>query len=135
MAGGFQAGTVGILPAGALGVAFFHHLTQKSAKQKRVFFMERAGSQSGSSFRERGVLQIKVGEEIRTVSLDGIWLPSLIETAARGHVPEVVLVCTQPDQLLGVIQSVVDLLVLEVDRHDLNGAIAGLPHLVLCSNG
>jgi hypothetical protein len=135
MAGLLRAGTVGILPAGALGVAFFHHLTEGGAGAGRVFFMQRVGSQSAAAIREGRSLRIKANETIQDVSLADIWLPDLLRSAENGWLPEVILVCTQPDQLLGVVQNAVDLLVKLSDRLPMEEAIESVPCLVLCSNG
>ena len=48
-----RRGTVGILPAGALGVSFAYHLTERFTRlDGRVAFLERAGSASGRALRE-----------------------------------------------------------------------------------
>jgi hypothetical protein len=117
-------GTVGILPAGALGVSFFFHLTQRLTRlDGRVCFLERDGSASGPALRVGGALRIGT-EEIHAPDL---FRPGLLECA---QLPEVLLVCTQPDQLLGVLGSWVKLF-------ELRGAAAleELPVLVLASNG
>ena len=67
-----REGTVGILPAGALGVAFFFHLTRGlHAAEGRVFLVAREGSMSGAALRaaarlhvvENGVLHDVAGAE------------------------------------------------------------------------
>ena len=57
--GRVHQGCLGILPAGALGVAFFHHLTAKLTRlDGSVCFLEREGSASGAALREAGSLRI-----------------------------------------------------------------------------
>jgi hypothetical protein len=121
--------TVGILPAGALGVAFFFHLTQElRAVDGRVFFVERSGSASGRALRAAGMLHI--GEEVLKAD---VFAPDLRACADEGRLPEVLLVCTQPDQLLGVIAEWVRLF--ESLHAGPEDAVAELPMLVLASNG
>jgi hypothetical protein len=124
-----RKGTVGILPAGALGVGFFHHLTGKLTRMDgRVFFVERAGSKSGAAMRRGGTLRIAQGSDVRVVDPAGLFRPSMAVCADEGWLPEVLLVCTQPDQLLGVLGEWVS--VFECLRDP-----DALPVLVLASNG
>jgi hypothetical protein len=119
-------GTVGITPAGALGVAFFHHL---SLREGAVCFVERSGSASGAVLREQG---LRIGD--RLVQGQGFFRPPLMECAREGWLPEVLLVCTQPDQLHGVINEWVQ--VFERLHGERGGeAVGDLPILVLASNG
>lgn len=127
-----RPGTVGILPVGALGVAFYHYLTQK-APDGRVYFVEREGSMSGRAFRERGRLTLQL-EDAR-VKVRTRCRPTLLECAAEGDLPEVLLVCTQPDKLLEVLSSTVRLLEYLHAHHPAEELSANLPTLVLCSNG
>lgn len=129
-------GTVGIVPAGALGVAFYFHLTRGLCEvDDRVFFMERVGSASGAALRERGALRVAQGGEICKVSHPAMWAPDLLQSAARGALPEVLLVCTQPDQLLGGVTNVVRLIEWLNDAGALDREVSELPIFVLCSNG
>lgn len=129
-------GTVGIVPAGALGVAFYFHLTRELREvDDRVFFMERVGSASGAALRQRGALRIAQGGEVREVSHPAMWAPDLLRCADRGELPEVLLVCTQPDQLLGGVTNVVLLLERLHDAGTLDREVSQLPSFVLCSNG
>src|SRR5689334_24085651 len=94
-----REGTVGILPAGALGVAFFFHLTRElSAVDGRVFFLERRGSASSHAVRAAGTLHI--GDDLLKAD---VFAPDLLGCLDEARLPELLLVCTQPDQLLGVI--------------------------------
>jgi hypothetical protein len=127
-----QTGDVGILPAGALGVAFFHHLTRELADVSgRVSFLEREGSRSGAALRAGGTLRI--GEQ--TLASPHIWRPNLLACFDSGWLPEVVLVCTQPDQLLGMMKTIVRLLERLHVVGALDAAVSELPIFVLSSNG
>lgn len=127
-------GTVGIVPAGALGVAFYYHLTHElRAVDERVFFIARAGSASGASLRERGSLRIATGDTVRDIAHPALFAPDLLSCAAAGFLPEVLLVCTQPDQLLGGMVHVVRLIEWLHEHGTLDAA--ALPAFVLCSNG
>jgi hypothetical protein len=129
-------GTVGIIPAGALGVAFYFHLTHElRAVDERVFFLARAGSASGAALRERGRLRIASGDNIREVTHPALFAPDLLGCAAAGFLPEVVLVCTQPDQLLAGITHIVRLIERLHETGALDEQAHQLPIFVLCSNG
>jgi hypothetical protein len=127
-----QKGTVGILPAGALGVAFFHHLTGELMQiDGRVTFLERTGSASGATLRRAGTVHI--GDV--TLTNPEIWRPDLLTCFAEGRLPEIVLVCTQPDQLLGLMRTIVRLLEQLETAGTLDDAVSEMPIFVLCSNG
>ena len=130
--GRVQKGGLGILPAGALGVAFFHHLTGGLTRlDGGVCFLEREGSASGAALRASGVLRIG-GESIDVARLVKPDLPACF---AAGWLPEIVLVCTQPDQLLGMMKTIVRLIERVHSAGALDEAVSELPVFVLCSNG
>jgi hypothetical protein len=130
--GRIHQGSLGILPAGALGVAFFHHLTGKLSRlDGSVCFLEREGSASGRSLRAAGTLRI--GEA--TIDTQRIARPDLLACFDAGWLPEIVLVCTQPDQLLGIMKSIVRLIERLHSTGTLDDAMSDLPIFVLCSNG
>jgi hypothetical protein len=126
--------TVGIVPAGALGVAFFYYLTDRLARiDGSVMLLQRTGSASGATLREGGVLRVQTPGGLREIRDARIWQPDLIACAGNGTLPEVVLVCTQPDQLLQFLATVVRLL--ETLQTGGKEMIRNLPAFVLCSNG
>ncbi len=130
--GRVQKGRVGILSAGALGVAFFHHLTGKLARlDGGVCFLQREGSASGAALRDAGTLRI--GDA--TIDTRGIARPDLLACFGAGWLPEIVLVCTQPDQLLGMMKTIVRLIERVHSASALDDAVSELPVFVLCSNG
>jgi len=131
-----RPGTIGILPAGALGVALYFHLTRELREvDDRVRFFARRGSASGEALRAAARLRVKVGGEIREVAHPALWAPDLLASAEAGALPEVVLVCPQPDQLLGGITVAVQLIEWLHRAGRLGADAAELPVFILCSNG
>jgi hypothetical protein len=135
--------SVGILPTGALGVSFFYHLTQQLTQiDSQVYFLERQNSISSQFLKARGEIAIGIpnSEAIKYLSTDKILKPDLLNCHQLGFLPEIVLICTNPDQLLSVITTVVELLVVIYEKSDwTSGEISQptitFPYLVLCSNG
>src|SRR5688572_23733227 len=129
-----REGAVGILPAGALGVSFFYHLTKQLEEIRGdVFFLTRAGSGSAEALAQRKQLLIADDRGVRRVDAAGLLRPDLLACAREGPLPEVLLVCPNPDQLLGVITTLVELL-----EHIYEGGVLKqlpFPMVVLSSNG
>ncbi|MGB3496056.1 MAG: hypothetical protein WBA57_25225 [Elainellaceae cyanobacterium] len=140
--------TVGILPAGALGVGFFYHLTQQLTQlDGDVFFIARRESRSSEMLRQAGSIRIaplpsgRASERpedesdklIQTVPTAKLLKPDLLQ--ADEFLPEIVLACPNPDQILPLITTTVELLVqlYESDRLDVDPL--PMPMLVLASNG
>lgn len=123
---------MGILPAGALGVAFAFHLTAGFQRlDGTVFFLEREGSASGRALSGGRAIHLAEG---KTIADESLFRPTLPECLAQHRLPEILLVCTQPDQVHGVVSSWVR--VLETLHASIGDAAAGqLPILVLASNG
>lgn len=119
-------GTVGILPAGALGVAFFYHLTAgltpAALAARRVRFLPRPGSTSTGALRAGGVLHVAgPGNARHAVPLGDALLDHPLVGPDRGELPEVLLVCPNPDALLGVVSAL--------------AVLPALPIVVLSANG
>ena len=130
--GRVHQGCLGILPAGALGVAFFYHLTGELARlDGSVCCLERQGSASGAALRSSGVLRI--GDTV--IDMQRVARPDLPACFEAGWLPEIVLVCTQPDQLLGMMKTIVRLIEHVHSAGALDDAVSELPVFVLCSNG
>ena len=129
-------GHIGILSAGALGVSFFSHLThQLQNLDHQVYFLERKNSRSGLALRKKGEIIIVTPQMRRSFSTD-IWLKSdFISCYQSGFLPELILVCTNPDQLLEIITNIIDLLILIYNREGLDNLCHFLPLFVICSNG
>ncbi len=128
-------GNIGILPAGALGVGFFYHLSGKLKQLDGVYLLERRGSKSAKALRKDGKINIDTPEGIKSLSTEEILKPDLIKSAQSGFVPEVVLICPNPDQLLDTITTIVELLVLVYEQGQISSPNESLPLFILASNG
>jgi hypothetical protein len=123
---------VGILSLGALGVAFHHHLTANDpAGGRTAFLLRKPGERWGAD----SVLVTETAAGTRTVPLAELLAGTLPEAAARGILPGVILVCTNPDQLFDVVVDFVAVVVAEHRAGRLEAGTAQLPLLVLCANG
>ncbi|HMC27098.1 MAG TPA: hypothetical protein VKM56_04810 [Verrucomicrobiae bacterium] len=127
-------GSVGITPTGALGVSLFYHLTQQLQKiDGRVFFLERQGSPSCATLRQKGELLIADARTVHHLPTQSLFKPNLLASFEATSLPEVLLVCPNPDQLLGVISEYVALMEAAYEAGELE--TLPLPVVVLCSNG
>jgi hypothetical protein len=130
-----RQGTIGILPAGALGVGFFYHLTHKlTDDDSAVFFLERTGSKSAAALREKRELRIASSAQVHRVSAVKSLRGNLLEQLEKRALPEVLLLCPNPDQLPQILGTIVQLL----ERMSENGELSAtfeLPSIVLASNG
>jgi hypothetical protein len=131
-----QRGTVGILPAGALGVGFFYHLSrQLEAKDRKVFFISRSTSHLGRALLEKGRLFIAKDNDVCEVPAEGVIRPPLLASAQSGWLPEFLIVCPQSDQVLSVMTEFVELLEWLHAQYGLAKAVERLPVMILSSNG
>ncbi|AFY54051.1 hypothetical protein Riv7116_1491 [Rivularia sp. PCC 7116] len=129
-------GNIGILPSGALGVSFFYHLTRKLKQNDgSVYLLERQGSKSAKALRANGKIDIDTSEGIKSLSTEEILKPDLLTCYQSGLLPEVVLICPNPDQLLDTITTIVELLVLVYEKGQISSPNESLPLFVLASNG
>jgi hypothetical protein len=129
-------GSVGILPAGALGVSLFYYLTAKLTQlDGLVYFIERRNSPSSQVLRSSGKITIATQEKIKSIPTEEILKPDLLTCYQSGFLPEVLLICPNPDQLLSIVTTVVELLVQISEQGELLQSAMPLPLLVLCSNG
>jgi hypothetical protein len=129
-----REGTVGILPFGALGVGFYYHLTAKlSRRDHRVCFLERPGSKSAEALRNSNHLRIESEGIIHELNVAEVCRGDLLRAFDERALPDVLLACTNPDQLGGVLDTYVQV----IERSYASGEFAQLelPTLVLCSNG
>jgi hypothetical protein len=81
------------------------------------------------------LLRLHWENRLREIREPAIWGGTLRERLDQSAIPEVLLVCTQPDQLLSVIGEVIGILERLYDQHGPEHAAGELPHVVLCSNG
>lgn len=127
---------VGILPAGALGMSFFYHLTQQLQHlDNQVFFLERIGSESAKALRAQGECLVADDAGTHPLATADIFKSDILACFNAGYLPEVLLVCPNPDQLTGVIGNLVNLLEQAHQAGQLTSAALPFPIVVLCSNG
>jgi hypothetical protein len=129
-----RQGAIGILPAGALGVSLYYHLTgQLRDLSDHVYFVARAGSASGPALSAHEKLRIADAHGLHEVAASHLLKPDILACTARDELPEVLIVCPNPDQLLGVITNCVELLEAAYERGELERL--PFPIIVLSSNG
>src|SRR5215213_7296266 len=106
-----REGTIGILPAGALGVSLFYHLTNELKNNDgKVFFVERSGSNSTAEIKERGSLTIEGRTQRQLISMAELLRGNLLQQFESATLPEVLLLCPNPDQLPEVLHTFVELI-------------------------
>jgi hypothetical protein len=131
-----ETASVGILPIGALGVAFYHHLaSRESLPARTVVFLSRHASEAGDRWRGESSVAVETPAGRHALPLAGRLEGNLPEAARSGRLPAVILVCTNPDQLFGVIADYVAVIEHEHRMGRLSSGAAALPLLVLCANG
>ena len=129
-------GGVGVLPAGALGMSFFYYFTQQLRHiDGQVFFLERSGSASAKALRAQGECRVVDDAGTHYLTTAEIFKADLLDCFNAGWLPEVLLVCPNPDQLTGVIGNLVNLLEHIHQVGELTSAALPFPIVVLCSNG
>ncbi len=87
-----QHGQLGIHPPGALGVGFFVHA-------RGDCFIGRGGDGITDPLKEAGGLKLEEHGRVRRVSLRDRIFGNLLEADALDHMPEVLMVCCNPNQL------------------------------------
>jgi hypothetical protein len=116
-------------------VSLFYHLTSELKNNDgKVFFVERSGSSSTAEIKERGTLIIEGRTERQLISTAALLRGDLLHQFEAATLPEVLLLCPNPDQLPEVLHTFVQL----IERlHAADGKIntADLPIIVLASNG
>lgn len=133
---GLQPAAIGILPAGALGVSLFYHLTWRlEGIDESVCFLERPGSKSFLQLRSTGRIRVNTEGEIKDVPLAKCLRGDPLASWREGTLPEALLICTNPDQLLEVVNLCVELLVTISREGYLTADAIPFPAVVLCSNG
>ena len=125
---------IGILPAGALGVSLFYHLTRELREVRGdVYFIARTGSASAKELSRERTLRIADDKGTHEIDARELLKADLLSCARAGDLPEVLIVCPNPDQLLGVITDLVQLLEGAYERDELEKL--PLPTVILSSNG
>ncbi len=128
-------GTVAIMPPGALGVSLFYHLTAKLERlDGGVFFVALDRSRSAHALRT-GHLQIAGPNALRKLPGESLIFASLADAWEKGALPEILIVCPNPDQLLRMISAIV-VLIERMCANAPNGEDRlELPAIILSSNG
>lgn len=123
------------MPPGALGVSFFYHLTHKLERlDKSVYFVGLDGSRSIDSLLSAD-LQIADDETTHRVPSGEVIFRSLAEARKGGLLPEILIVCPNPDQLLQVVSSLVTLIEQIWNETPDPDEDLQLPVIILSSNG
>lgn len=128
-----QIGSVAITPPGALGVSFFTHLTAQLQRQGDTFFVGMDNSRSIHALLS-SELQIASGESIERLAPDNLIFPTLSAAWEVGYRPEILIACPNPDQLLQVVSTFVDLIE-RIWEETPDGEERKIPALILSSNG
>lgn len=87
-----QVGQLGVHPPGALGVAFFVHAGAEC-------FIGRSSDGITQPLKDAGSFNLDHGGTLRSILLQDRVFANLLEADARDHMPELLLVCCNPDQL------------------------------------
>ncbi len=85
-------GKLGIHPPGALGVAFYLHANADC-------FVGRSGSKSTEVLHKNGILRYLDGDVMRTVDIQDRVFTNPLDADSRGKLPELLFLCSTPDQL------------------------------------
>ncbi|HAV61760.1 MAG TPA: hypothetical protein DCY13_05285 [Verrucomicrobiales bacterium] len=101
----------------------------------RIGFLERPGSRSGAALRSAGELRIEYEGAQHRVALASCLRGDPVTSFREGRLPEVLLVCTNPDQLLDIVSVCVELLEAIEAAGQLRAGGLPFPAVVLCANG
>ena len=127
---------VGVLPLGALGAAFYQHLSGgPGGGEGRVRLVGRRGSSFAAAVEGHGSVRLAAGDGERLIPTAECHYADLLAAHADGWLPEVVLVVPQPDGLLDVLGDAVALLERMTAEAGLEAAVEAWPVFVLSSNG
>ncbi|UCF34404.1 MAG: AMP-binding protein [Phycisphaerales bacterium] len=87
-----REGELGVHPPGALGVAFFMHAGAEC-------FIGRGGDGITQPLKDTGALNLEDHGQLRCIPLEGRIFANLLDADAHDRMPEILLVCCNPDQL------------------------------------
>lgn len=124
-------GHIGVHPPGALGVAFFVHAQADC-------FVGRCGDGISDPLKKAGELKLDDHGALRLVPLRGRIFSNLLEADAQGRLPELLLICCDPNQLAGFTLEVVRFLENLAERgrlRSVDDVRCDLPILLLMPNG
>ena len=124
-------GQLGVHPPGALGVGFFVHARAEN-------LIGRSGDGITEHLKEAGCVSIEDGDEQRVVPLGGRIHANLLEADAKDALPELLLVCCNPNQLAEFTGEMTRFLESLAERGRLSTPRAvreGMPILLILPNG
>lgn len=124
-------GQIGVHPPGALGVAFFVHARAEC-------FIGRGGGGITDSFKRAGQLRLDDHGTLRLVPLRGRIFSNLLEAEAQQRVPELIMVCCEPNQVDEFTAHVTRYLESLTERgrlRDADDVRAHMPILLVLPNG
>src|SRR5690606_8305663 len=100
-----------------------------------VYFLLRRGAASARAIEASGGIWIETDGQTHRLAPEQVCLPDFAESWNAGLLPEVILACPSPDQLLAILDATV--LVIEQAHYIRRLAEPELPVplVVLCSNG
>ena len=132
---GIRRNSIGIMPAGALGVAFYHHLIAGGQERGNVVFLDRPGGDRREHPLGAGSLHIDFDGARHEVPSAGLFAGGMIECYAQGRLPELILVAVNPDQIDALLGGIVQLLEWMRDQGALETDELVFPYFLFVSNG
>jgi long-subunit acyl-CoA synthetase (AMP-forming) len=124
-------GRIGLHPPGALGVAFYIHAQADC-------FVGRGSRGITQHLKAAGRLLLEEESRQRAIPLRGRIFANLLEAEALGRMPELLLVCCNPDQLsevTGELAGFIESLCGQGRLRSVEDVRAGVPILLLLPNG
>ncbi|MCK9391820.1 MAG: hypothetical protein M0Q01_09715 [Syntrophales bacterium] len=132
---GICLNSIGIMPAGALGVAFYHHLTGGNLDRDDVIFLDRPAGGDSTALRRSDSLHIKYDGKSFTIPTQDRFLGGIIECYDEAKLPELIMVATNPDQIDSVLQGILLLLEWMRDEGTLESKPLEFPYFLFVANG
>jgi hypothetical protein len=132
---GIRPNTIGIMPAGTLGVAFFHHLTDGDSDQDGVIFLNRPDEGASAALRKADNLHIEYNGKSFAIPTQGRFLGGIIECYSEGKLPELILVATTPDQIDSVLRGILLLMEWMRDEGAFDSKPLEFPYFLFVANG
>lgn len=128
-------GQVGITPVSALGVGFACQLSKRFQNVEAIRFVQRGSAGSAEALARAGRLRILINGQVQDHATAGLLRPDLLTCAVENALPEILLVCCNPDQLLSVIDALVECLELGYARTGQVDPATQMPVTILSANG
>ncbi|MFW6355019.1 MAG: hypothetical protein ACOC3I_11600, partial [Verrucomicrobiota bacterium] len=130
---GLALNSIGILPPGALGVAFAAHLSDGFRQLDGLALLARSESRSAAALGAQSDLLIEQAGGVRARRMPPR-LPPLPDLG-EAPPPSVILAAPLPDQLFGVLRDLVAWLSAAVERAGWEAVAPQVPVVVVASNG